>query len=56
MFLTMFAIRNHLKVSGIVISKKNIGRFGPLIELEFFRSQEFDQVISICFQLIPLLF
>ena len=55
MFLTMFAICNHLKVSSVIIPQKNVSHFGPLIILEFLLSQEFYQVIPSKFQLIPLL-
>src|SRR6185312_15158811 len=55
MFLTMFAISNHLKVSSVIIPQKNISHFGTLIILEFLLSQEFYQVIPGGFQLIPLL-
>ena len=55
MFLTMFAICNHQKVSSVIIPQKNISHFGTLIILEFLLSQEFYQVILGGFQLIPLL-
>ena len=54
MFLTMFAICNHLKVSSVIIPQKNVSHFGSLIILEFLLSQEFYQVIPGGFQLIPL--
>ena len=35
MFLMMFDVGNHMKVSSIVIPQKNVIYLGPLIVLEF---------------------
>jgi hypothetical protein len=47
----MFAIRNHLEVSRIGVSKEDIICFGPLVELDLFLPKEFDQAITCGLQL-----